>query len=401
MTNVFLVGLILLLALVGGHLMKWLRVPEIVGYLLVGLLLGPSFSEILTGDAIHALEIFSEIALGLILFSLGAVFEMKELRAAGRQTVLLTLYLMLGTFLCVLVALLLLQVSWQVALLLGVVAIEVSPIATILVLRELNSEGPLTDAINHILAINNVGCIITFGIATFLVRLVERNSVDAGGLALGVEVFYLAWQLLGSIAIGILLGHLLALWGRRVQEHGEVLILVLGMILVLVGACHWLDLSALIATMALGATLINIEKESRHLFDVLGRTDPPLYAIFFVLAGADLSISSLKTIGFAGVGYTAARAAGKFVGAYWGARALRLPPIIGKYVGLTLIAHAGVAIGLVLQIRSMFPRLAEVISTVILASVLINEIAGPILTRQAVIRAGEARIARLRAFEEL
>jgi len=402
MSNVLLVGIILLLALIGGHLVKPLRAPEVVGYFLVGLLLGPSFSEILTRDAVSALEVFSEIALGLILFQIGSIFEFGNLRKVGRQTLLITGYVMAGTSLTVFLTLLLLNGSWQVALLLGVIAIEISPIATILVLREANSEGPLTETIYNILAVNNVGCLIAFGVATFLVRLFETdgNPQPLASLLLN-ETYYLFWGIAGSICLGVISGYILAIWGKRVEEHGEVLILVLGMILIVVGASHWLGLSSLITTMALGATLINLAKESKHLFDILGRTDPPLYAIFFVLAGADLRLSSLMVIGVSGIGYTVARVIGKIAGAFYGARTLKYPEPVSKYLGMTLVPHAGVAIGLALQVRSIFPKYAEVISTIILGSVLINEIVGPILTKYAVSKSGETREEHVGAFEEI
>ncbi len=402
MSNLLLVGLILLLALIGGHLVKLLKVPEVVGYFLIGLFLGPSFSEILTNDAVSTLEVLSEIALGLILFSIGAIFEFENLRRVGKQTLLITLYVMFGTFLAVFFTLTFLNAGWRVALLLGVIATEISPIATILVLREVNSEGPLTEAIYNILAINNVACIIVFSVASFLVRLTAGAPGELSIVSLlGHEVYYLFWGILGSISLGLLLGHVLALWGKRIEEHGEVLILVLGMILIAVGASHWLGLSPLIATMTLGATLINLARESKHLFDVLGKTDPPLYAIFFVLAGAELQLSSLRLLGVTGAGYTLARIIGKIAGAFYGARVLNYPAVVGRYLGMTLIPHAGVAIGLALQARSILPTYAEVISTIILASVLINEVIGPILTKYAIGRAGEAREEHLAAFQEL
>lgn len=402
MSNLLLVGLILLLALIGGHLVKLLKVPEVVGYFLIGLLLGPSFAEILTSDAVSTLEVLSEIALGLILFSIGAIFEFENLRRVGKQTLLITFYVMLGTFVAVFLTLIFLNAGWRVALLLGVIATEISPIATILVLREANSQGPLTEAIYNILAVNNVACIIVFSLASFLVRLAAETPGEPSIISLlGHEIYYLFWGILGSISLGLLLGHILALWGKRVEEHGEVLILVLGMILIAVGASRWLGLSPLIATMTLGATLVNLARESRHLFDVLGKTDPPLYAIFFVLAGAELQLSSLRLLGVTGAGYTLARIIGKIAGAFYGARVLNYPAVVGRYLGMTLIPHAGVAIGLALQARSILPTYAEVISTIILASVLINEVIGPILTKYAIGRAGEAREEHLAAFQEL
>lgn len=392
MTNVLLVGLILVLALVGGHLVKFLRVPEVVGYFFIGLFLGPSFSEILTHEAVSAMEVFSEIALGLILFSIGAIFEFENLKKVGQRTLYLTLYVMGGTIVTVFLTLLLLGNNWQVALLLGVIATEISPIATILVLRELNSEGPLTETVYNILALNNVGCLIVFGVATFIIRLLSGGEEATPLLAFaGKEIFFLLWGLVGSVALGIIIGYVLAVWGKRIEEHGEVLILVLGLILVVVGATHWLGLSPLIATMAMGATLINLAKESQHLFDALGKTDPPLYAIFFVLAGAHLQLSSLLVIGLSGVGYTIARVVGKAVGSYFGAKRLDYPDSVRNYLGLTLVPHAGVAIGLALQLRSIFPQYADLISAIILGSVLINEVVGPVITRIAIGRAGEMR----------
>lgn len=402
MSNILIVGLILVLALAGGHLVKFIRIPEVVGYFVIGLLLGPSFSQILSSETVTTLEFFSEIALGLILFSIGAIFEFENLRMVGKRTLLLIFYVMAGTVLAVSLTLFVLNGSWQVALLLGVIAVEVSPIATVLVMREANSEGRLTDAIINVLALNNVGCLILFGLATSVVKLFDSTeSTPSLASVLGREFLLLGWNITGSIALGVVLGYLLALWGKHVKEHGEILILVMGMILIAVGASRWLGLSSLIATMTLGAVLINLEKKSSQLFEVLGKTDPPLYAIFFVLAGAHLQLSSLLLIGASGVGYTLSRIAGKMAGAWYGAKKLGYPQVISNYLGLTLIAHAGVAIGLALQVRSIFPRYADVIATVILGSVLLNEILGPLLTRLALSKAGETRVEPIGAFEEV
>src|SRR5574339_519909 len=124
MTSVVLVGFILVLALVGGQIVRALRVPEVVGYFAVGLLMGPSFSRILTRDAVTTLEFFSEIALGLILFSIGAIFDFANLRQVGRRTLALTLYIVAGSVAAVFVVLLFLNGNWQVALLLGAIAVE-------------------------------------------------------------------------------------------------------------------------------------------------------------------------------------------------------------------------------------------------------------------------------------
>jgi Kef-type K+ transport system membrane component KefB len=398
--EVVLVGFILIFALIGGHLIQLLRIPEVVGYFAVGLLMGPSFSRILTRDAVATLEFFSEIALGLILFSIGAIFDFENLRRVGRRTLLLTCYIVAGVVVIVSIVMLLFSREWPIALLLGTIAIEVSPIATVLVLRESNSEGPLTDAIYNVVALNNVGCLLAFGLATFVVRLFGGGGPDGFNAAvLGNEILLFLWSNIGAVALGVVAGYILAGWGRHVHEHGELLILVMGMLLIVVGGAHWLGVSSLIAAMTLGATLINLAPEARELFTVLGKSDPPLYAIFFVLAGAHLQLSSLLLIGLSGIGYTVARIIGKMAGAWFGARRLGYQPAVQKYLGVTLVAHAGVAIGLALQIRVTFPQYAEFISAVILGSVLINEVLGPVMTKIAISRAGETREEHAGAFE--
>jgi Kef-type K+ transport system membrane component KefB len=217
--------------------------------------------------------------------------------------------------------------------------------------------------------------------------------------ALGREGLLFLWSNVGAVALGVAVGYVLAFWGQHVDEHGELMILVLGMLLIVVGGAHWLGVSSLIAAMTFGATLINLAPEAKHLFSVLGKTDPPLYAIFFVLAGAHLQLSSLLLIGLSGIAYTVARILGKMAGSWIGAGRLRLAPVVKKYLGVTLVAHAGVAIGLALQIRGTFPQYADVIAAVILGSVLINEVLGPVMTKLAISRAGEAREEHAGAFE--
>jgi len=399
MSAVILVGLILIFALIGGHLIQMIKGPEVVGYFAVGLLLGPSFSQILTRDAVTTLEFFSEIALGLILFSIGTVFDFQNLRRVGRRAVLLTGYIVAGTVVAVFGTMMILGREWPVSLLLGVIAIEVSPIATVLVLREANSEGPLTEAIYNIVALKNVACLLAFGVASFIIRLFAGAGDAPLTAVLGHESLLFLWSNVGAAALGIVMGYVLAWWGRQVHEHGELLILVFGMLLIVVGGSHWLGVSSLIASMTFGATLINLAPEAKQLFSVLGKTDPPLYAIFFVLAGAHLQLSSLLLIGVSGAAYTLARIVGKMAGSWIGAGRVGFEPVVKKYLGVTLVAHAGVAIGLALQVRSTFPAYADVIAAVILGSVLINEVIGPVMTKFAISRSGEGRDEQAGAFE--
>ena len=388
-------GLILLLALGAGHLVKYVRVPEVSGYILAGIVLGPSMLGWVSSRNLAALEILSEVALGLILFSVGTVFEASRFRRVGRQVLLLTLYESALAALLVTTGMLVLGVRWEAALLLGAIAIATAPASTLMVIREVDSEGPLTDSLLALIAINNIYCIIAYSLVGSVIDLSSGLAGSAGFFTTLYGALYpLVWQLLGSVALGFLIGLLLARWASAITETGETLILLGGSILFCVGVARVLDLSPLIASMAVGATMVNLSHRSQPLFETLAEADPPFYAIFFVLAGADLDLSLVGSLGLAGVVYLVGRALGKFLGARYGARRLGMAGSVQEYLGLTLLAQAGLAVGLTISAEHRFPDFAPAVTTIVLASVAIYEMFGPIMTRWALTRSGESRVHR-------
>jgi len=168
-----------------------------------------------------------------------------------------------------------------------------------------------------------------------------------------------------------------------------MLILLVGAILLAVGVAQLLELSPLLATLGVGATMVNLSGESRRLFKALAQTDPPLYAIFFVIAGADLDLGLLPSIGILGLVYIAGRVGGKLLGTAMVARRLPVEPVVRRYLGFAMLSQAGLAVGLMLAIDRRFPDLAPVITTVVLAAVTVFELVGPVSARQALVRAGE------------
>lgn len=384
------IGLILLLALMAGHLVKVLRIPEVTGYILVGIALGPSVLGWLSQDNLVALGVLSEVALGLILFSVGSVFEFSLFRRIGRQVFVVTLAE--STLAAVLVTggSLWLGQSWPVSLLLGAIATATAPASTLMVIREVDSAGPLTDNLLGIIAVNNLLCISLFG---FVAAGIDLNT-GLEGLTSN-EMFYRAafwflWEILGSAALGYLVGLLVAGWSTHVTESGEMLILLAGSILLCVGVSRALSLSPLVASLAVGATMVNLTGRSRHLFGALSNTDPPFYAIFFVIAGAELDVARIPAMGALGVVYVVGRAAGKFTGARFAAGRLGLSENVRRFLGFALQAQAGLAVGLTLAVNGRYPEMAPVITTVVLASVAVFEMIGPASTRFALVRAGEA-----------
>jgi Kef-type K+ transport system membrane component KefB len=388
------IGLILLLALMAGHLVKLFRIPEVTGYILVGIALGPSMLGWLSQENLAALGVLSEVALGLILFSVGAVFEFSLFRRIGRQVFVVTLLESSAAAVLVTGGALALGQPWTIALLLGVIATATAPASTLMVIRESDSAGPLTDSLLGIIAVNNMLCMSVFGLAAAVVDL----TTSAAGLTTA-ELFYRSafwflWQIVGSAALGYLMGLLLAGWSPHVTERGERLILLTGALLFCVGVSRALNLSPLVTSLAVGATMVNLSSRSRHLFGALSNTDPPFYAIFFVIAGAELDVGQVPAMGALGLVYIIGRAAGKFAGARVAGWQLGLEPRVQKFLGFGLQAQAGLAVGLTLAVDSRYPELAPIVSTVVLSSVAVFEMIGPASTRFALVQSGEAGVAR-------
>jgi Kef-type K+ transport system membrane component KefB len=383
MNEIGSLGVILLLALAAGHLVKMLRVPEVTGYIGAGIVLGPSVLGWVSADNLAALEAFSEVALGLILFSLGTVFEIGHFRKSGRQLAILVLTEAALVALLVGGGALLSGRPWPVALILGVVAIETAAASTLMVLRECNAQGELTDVLTGIFALDNVLCLVAFNLAAAAIRFSTASApfLDTFGPVV--------WQLAGSVALGYAAGFALSAWSTRVVEHGEQLILVIGCVLLCVGASHALGVSPMVANLAVGATVANLCGRSRPFLRSLGQTDPPLYAIFFVLAGAELNLSLLGSLGVTGLIYVFGRLAGKFTGARLGARFSGASSHIRSHLPTAMFAQAGLAVGLVLAIERQLPRFAPELTTVILSSVIVFEIIGPFGVRWSLVRAGE------------
>lgn len=389
MNEVLSVGLILMAALTAGHLAQLIRLPEVTGYLAIGMLIGPAALDLITHDNLTALGILSEVALGLILFNIGAIFEASVFRPLGPGVMRITLWEASLAFVLVTVALILAGLEWPLALLIGVVAMETAPATTLMVLNEYDAEGPMTERLLALVALNNTYVLVVFGVITAALTFF-MPSPETWWMTSYRAAHGLAWTVLGSIALGALVGVATDLWASRVKESGEAIILAAGVVLLTVGASRYFGVSPLIATLSLGAMVANGSRQGGRLLTALRRGDPPLYAAFFVLAGAELVPGSLWTLGIAGAAYTLARAAGKIVGARIGLRGQQVPDRVRQQLGFCLISSSSLAVGLTIQIRASFPQYAATVTGIVLAAVLIFEIIGPLLLRRALVLTGEA-----------
>lgn len=385
-------GIILLFALLVGELAKLIRVPEVTGYILAGVLVGPSGAGWISHEHLGTLEIFSEVALGLILFSIGSNFEFGRMRAIGSRVLRITLVESPLSAALVAGGMLLFGQPWTVAVLLGIISMETAAATTLMVIRENDAEGPMTDTLQGIIGVNNVLTLVGF---LLFGAVMELTGAAGGAQPKLYEALYPpVWQLVGAAALGFLIGLTLASWIAALHGEAETLILVAGCVLLCVGAAKMLEVSPLIASLSVGATMVNLTDKSRRFFTALAKTDPPLYAIFFVIAGADLNLSLLASLGMLGFVYVAGRALGKVGGSSLVAGKAGLPGEKGKMLGFSLLAQAGLAIGLVLTVDRRFPDIAPIVSTVVLAAVAVFEIVGPLSVRFALVRSGEARPAQ-------
>jgi Kef-type K+ transport system membrane component KefB len=240
-----------------------------------------------------------------------------------------------------------------------------------------------------VFALDNLLCLLTVNVLLAGVQFHSQGGGWNNGRLVQL-VLPLIWQIAGAVALGYMVGFLLSAWSAKVVEHGEQLILLAGCVLLCVGVSTLIHVSAMITNLTVGATLVNLSERSRHFLDSLSKTDPPLYAIFFVLAGADLNLSLLPTLGVPGAIYIAGRLLGKLAGSRTGAALARADARVRRVLPFGMCAQAGLAIGLTLTIQRRAPDLAPSITAVILAAVIVFEMIGPFAVRWTIMRAGEA-----------
>ncbi len=407
---IFLAGAFLLLALFGGKLVSLARVPKVTGYLLIGLLIGsldpsvlayifPDYDQKLSlnGSEFKILDLFKvvkEVGLGLIVFNIGGEFQFEHFKKLGRKVLWISFYEILLTLgLVSLLAFITFTLSdypvgdhiMTYSLLLGVIAIATAPAATLLVLREYESEGPITDHILVLVGLNNIVCILAFKI--LFTDFVKENAHFMEPII----------DVLSSIGLGIVVGLLLGFVEKWLEKSGELLLVVLSGIALNIGIAYLLNhhgilhIDHLLANLFMGMTLINSSTKGEESFKAVKNVDLPIYVLFFVLAGANLHVNQLWTGGILFVIYVIGRTVGKFLGSYIGVRFVGLTQKLGRNVGYGLLPQAGVAIGLASILKSEDLVMGDTLSIVILSSVMIFELVGPLFTRHAIVKGGEVK----------
>lgn len=387
MNQLSAVGVFLLCGFVGGKLVNRVKLPAVTGYLLVGLAIGPSILGIVSEGLLTALAPISSLALGLIAFTIGGEFEVDHLAKLGKSVIAIAIFEVVGALTAVtLVFHLVLHQPLYVSLIFGAISSATAPAATIMVLREYRAKGPLTDTLLAVVAIDDALCVMAYGLAAAAARALTGK---VGG---GAADMFLApvWEIGGSMVIGALAGIALAWVVRRLSSSQDTLVVSLGAVLLMVGIAPSVHLSPLLCGMAFGAALANASPaQARRVFSAVRNMDTPIYVAFFTLVGATLHLDLLPKVGVLGIAYVVARVIGKAAGAAFGAQISGAPSVVKRYLGLGLVPQAGVAIGVMMLVREQFAEIGPMVSTVVLGSVVIYELLGPLASKIAITLAGE------------
>ena len=392
-------GALLILCLMMGRFVSHFRVPKVTGYLLAGILLSPSainiFSNVLSqriDGSICELRFLCDFALGLIAFSIGGEFQNERFKKMGKKVITISLCETFATFFLVFCSIFFFTTNLPVAICLGILSIATAPAATLLVLREYDSEGVVTNSLLILTGLNNFICLTLFTICfPTVIALSHGESFTTFILTL----FSSLGSMLVSLAAGLILGFFLSIFEKRITKANELIVLTVGTIILGIGLAQMLNVSPLLVNLVMGATVINIAKKGKMLFEEIQRIDLPIYAAFFALSGASLHWDLLSVVGGVGVLYVAGRVAGKVLGVFYGAVQARASQSLKRYGGCGLLAQAGVALGLALLIEDRDQKLGEVVSTTIFSTVIVFEILGPLAVRWSIVKSGEVKVIKL------
>jgi len=382
-------GLVVLVGLLCGKLAGKIHLPNVTGYLLGGLLFGPSVLNLFSAEVTAPMSIVSDIALGFVAFSIGLSFKKRYLKKLGLTPFLIAALEASFAVVFVLAGLLFLKVDLPMALMLSAIAAATAPAATVMVLKEYNAKGPVSEMLLSVVALDDAVALILFGFAASFAQTLLSGTGDQQLILSFLEPFL---EVGLSLLIGTVLGWLMSYPMKSFRTKGSKVSVLIGFVLLTSSLANALGVSELLANMAAGAIFTNFSMESSLVADLIDELTPPIYLMFFVLSGADLDLAILPSIGMVGLFYVAFRIVGKVLGAYAGARIMKTPAVIRNYLGWTILPQAGVAIGLSTVAERLVPAHGTEIKTIILAATLIFELIGPLMTKIALQKAGEIKV---------
>ena len=407
MSTLLSVSIALLAGLLMTRAFKPLKLPSVTAYLIAGVLIGPYCIGRLgisglgfdSSAAVHALSLISEVALGFIAFSIGNEFRVEDLKHTGKQAFVIGIFQALTATLFVDLALFCVhlfmpgRLSVAQFITLGAIATATAPAATLMVVRQYKAKGPLTDLLLPIVALDDAVGLIIFAVSFGIAKTLVTGTVDIVSIIVNPLV-----EIVCSLGLGAIMGWVLTQLEKMFNSNTNrlnmtiafvFLTVSLSMLVFHVGPVH-ISFSSLLVCMMLGTVFCNICPLSHDLMEQSDKWTSPLFALFFVISGAELELGVFTDIAIVliGIVYIIFRSLGKYIGTFVSAKATSCAPNICKYLGITLLPQAGVALGMCATAMQLGAE-GNLIRNITLFAVLIYEMFGPVLTRQALMSAGD------------
>ena len=399
------------IALMAGLLLsrvaKIFELPAVTAYLVAGILVGPYALGALgvpglgftSMENLGSFSIISDVALGFIAFSIGNEFRLSQLKKIGRQATIVGIFQAIITAVVVDVVLIGLhfiipdKLPLEAAIVLGAIATATAPAATLMVVRQYKAKGPLTDILLPVVALDDAVGLMVFAISFGVAKAIGQGSVSILSVILEPII-----EVVLSLLLGLVMGLLFTFVERFFHSRSKrlsmsicfvFLTIALSMLKFEIGGIH-IAFSSLLVCMMLGTVFCNYCDFSEELMDRVDRWTAPLFVLFFVLSGAELELSVFADIAIVLVGivYIISRSIGKYSGAYISAKASGCDENITKYLGVTLLPQAGVALGMAIKSEAL-GEVGVIIANITLFAVLIYELVGPMLTKIALLKAGD------------
>lgn len=414
LSDLTLIGGTTIIGYHAGQIAKRFRLPSLIGYMFLGVVLGPSLFRLFEGALMHRVSFITEIALGLVAFSIGSELNIGSLKRLGSGIISIIFAESLIAFFVVLGAVYLLTKNLPLALIFGAVAPASAPAGTVAVIQECRAKGNLTKALYAVVGFDDGLAILIFGFSAAVAKSLLVKEATGASESIVTSLAQPCVEIIYSIVVGAILGFLFCQLIRNLAKSSDMLIMVIGVVLLASGISIQWHLSLILVNMMVGFVLVNtrreelVSKATSSLLQIM----PFVFILFFCLAGAHLDVRTLPELGMLGVVYIIARSVGLIGGARIGASLGHVDENVKKYVGLGILSQAGVAIGLSLIIQHEFKLLADkypeefaqlalrmplmhpvaigaTVITTITATCIFFEIIGPILTKVALEKAGE------------
>jgi len=400
-----LIGTMIIMSFYFGRIVKKVKLPSLIGFMLLGVILGPSLLNVLGHEQQTQLSFITEIALGFVALSIGLELKFTSLKELGKGIAGIIIAESFGAFILVTGITYLVTKNLPLALIFGGIAPASAPAGTVAVIQEYKAKGPLTRALYAVVGFDDGLGIIIFGFAAAIAKnLLLQETGQANS-----NFWIMMWSPLKEVLLSILAGGLLAfifsLLSKKLKSSGDVSILLIGVVLIGIGVSALFHLSLILTNMIIGMVVVNTQSYEliQRIHDRLPSFMPLLFILFFTLAGSNLHLDALPSLGLFGLAYILARSGGLIFGSWLGALLGHVDKKIKNWIGLGILSQAGVAIGLSLIVKHEFSGLGKVMAsgqtsgdiigatviTTITATCLLFEIIGPILTKIALRKAGE------------